>query len=275
MSKTIPRLPDPAYLMLPASLAGAMRFRPASDAGKGLTGADVALLVIVLGLYAEQPEGAVVEVSHARLQKLYGRVQQSRFVDSLARLEATEMWQGSAWVPALVGHRQSVDRWVFDLDTRLPIGRGAGRAVTIEIEKLRRLSSRYSAVLYLRLQSWLAGVYPSRCPFETIAGHGKRIVAARVTVSMDQIAEFFGFDGNLPPSKIKKLLVTHQSPDSALKRELNMVGVDIDSTFMLSTIATVPAGLRVTLGHISPESGLGEVIVRQKWQRRGQASVNA
>jgi hypothetical protein len=244
--------------VLPAHLVSAMRFRPRGEAepdvrhpGANLNGADIRLLMVLWAYLGSLELGDYkLAIPNAVLVKLYGSASQERIERALARLEATEMWTGKEWLPALLSHKTmpgtapSAKEVVGPVRTFVLPGpvttaikyqsqRRAGvTSLRVSFDDLLQLESRYSICIYLKYRAWMTG----QCVPVWQHGISPKADGISMDVPPEDVPAAFGYGGHLAPSVVNRLFVTSGGVRTAVARELQRVRVDIEVSPLTSQL---------------------------------------
>jgi hypothetical protein len=225
-----------------------------------MTGADLHLWLAVLDAIPDCEQGGLVTMSQSRIAAAMGQVSPDRLTDSFARMVGYDVWiensvgpmvRGADWDRAPDG---SV-RWYVSLDHRVikavRQSAQAGDGIQVQCGKLRKLSSRYSTVVYLRTLAWKAGIYPPR----NIEFQSESTGAAyRISVDVPDLQWLYGHDTIMSDSEILKRFHSKNAL-CPLRRELRKVDFDYETA--IGRIKVGGTGIR----HI--EAAIFELEVRE------------
>lgn len=240
--------PDRSYI-LPASLVSAMRFRPLGDVlpgvrhpGANLNGADIRMLMAIWVIYAESSRSDFAFiVRNADLARLYGNANQARIEKAFARLEATEIWIGDRWVPAIRNHvtppGPGPDRAIqLDGHVAMAIKQQARRvagvtSLRVSFADLQQLESRYAISIYLKYRAWMTGQVGPQWEHGV---HPKRD-AISMNVPPEEVPAVFGHEVKMAPSIMSRLFVT-AGARPAVAIELQRVRMDMQVFPLISRL---------------------------------------
>lgn len=201
--------------------------------GAGLTGADIALLLIVLDGAVNANEKNNVFIPQVRFRQLAGKADPVRISAALTRLEGTDLMHGNSVLPCVrsythIGKGSKNPHWAVELHPRVidlvKKATGSGVLTALNTDAMKKLSSRLSIVLWLRWMSILDGAYP---PSQIGFGKDEHTAAMEISVKLDDVPAFLGRSERMLPSEIDRLVVT-ASPRSPIAREMHAAGVATD-----------------------------------------------
>lgn len=276
-------------LTVPAGLAATLVMRPSIPRSgppvTSLTGADIALWLAIMDIHAVTESAESMRIEQRQVTVRFGRITRDRMLDSMRRLSGSELYleDFDRWVPALVaGYEYPMPRtdprvpvapeWGFDIDADLIRSWSEGvdeEPVHVHCGRLRELTSRYAVAVWLRFLVWpqRIGVVP---PDHWNLVMPDRGTGMRLDVPADEIGDFFGFDGSLPPTKVAALFITGSgNHHGVVERELVRVMVDYECVPIMSTWKAKPVAYRVRMG--GRYLPLGS-MTDSKWQVRGPVS---
>lgn len=226
-----------ASVIIPTGVINTCRFRSAVTTldgrvpGKGLTGTDLHLWLTILDtLRRVGRTGQGVVMTSADLSAVMGVVNAKRVTASLDRLRGYDVWIGNSVMPTILAHSRSGTDWIIKLDVRVIASVVAaegvqGAFIELPVHNMRKLSSRYSLVLWLRYMAMSNDIYPPvRITFNAWDG----ATAFRLNLAINDLGWAFGFDDIMPEAHIRALLLTN-SPRCAIGVELASVMVKVDT----------------------------------------------
>lgn len=256
-----------AFLTIPSGLAGTLVMRPATpvtgEPVKGLTGADIALWLVVMDMHGAYGPADGMRIEQHMLTSRFGRITRQRMNDAMRRLMGTEVYldDEDRWVACIDAYdehpMERVDprvpvapEWTFFVDRDLVRSWWDGiqpAPLRVPCAQLRELTSRYAVAAWLRFLVWpmRKGIAPPdhwNLLMPTVG------TGMRTDVPVDELGDLFGYEEKLPPSKVQSLFVTGDGVYPVVRRELIRVGVDIEVSPLRSTWHNKPVAYRVRMG---------------------------
>ncbi len=256
----------PLFLVLPGAIAGTFAMRPRVSGSTGLTGADIALWLVVMDHHSTFGAAEMMVLEQGLITERFGRITRQRMHESMRRLMDTEVYLAELdrWVPAIVAMEEFpmprtdprvpvAPEWGFTVDpTLLRAWYDGVEAIPIRVacSQLRELTSRYAVAAWLRLLVWSGrtGVVPHDHWALALPKTGTGL---RVDVPVDELGEFFGYDVHLPASKVAALFTTGSDNRPVVMRELVRVGVDYECVPVTSAWHRKPVAYRIRMGNRS------------------------
>lgn len=228
--------------------------------GSGLTGNDIMLLWLIMSNACDLEAGTTtIPILQRDIGRLVGRIHADRLAASLNRLRGTDIMIRNGVMPAITGFDApgaDPKTWVIRIDTRLRTIIDEGKALSIPLAALQRLSSRYSVALLGRFVAWKAKRYPEDRSIQF--GAHPRGRAFEMSISLELLPTVFGYYDAMLPSEVKKLLVTG-APRCPLRREMLDANVLVDTTPLIDELSQSRFyGLKLRISEIVTE-GLSDI----------------
>lgn len=256
-------------ISVPTELAFTCRFRPAISsldgriAGKGLTGTDLHLwLTIIDALQGHCAVDTTITIPNVALAGVMGQINPQRVTASLDRLKGYDVFWGNSILPMIKGHARNGTDWVIAMDVRyltfMHIAENAQDGVlTVPVPYLRKLSSRYSTVLWLRFLVMEKGKWPpDRIEYSNWDGKA----AFRLAMAPVDLGWAFGTDEILRDSEIRRNFYT-KSAACPLRAELAKAMVKVETVPDISIVGRKVERMTIYLTKLLHD-GIGHLVAQ-------------
>lgn len=254
-------------LNVPAGLAATLSMRPSilreGEPVKGLTGADIALWLIIMDLHGTYGIAHGMRIEQRIIVERFGKINRVRMHEAMRRLMGTEVYMvdEDRWMPvvtAVTEHQMPrVDprvpvapEWTFTVDEDLVRAWRDGveeASVLVPCLQLRELTSRYAVAIWLRFLVWPKrnGLAPPDYWNVKMPPVG---TGMRADIPVEELGDLFGYDERLPPSKIAALFSTDGGSYPVVRRELIRVNVDYELVPVMAAGKSKPVAMRLRMG---------------------------